>query len=74
PTEDEMAKKVGFSLEGYREVTKVSKLIISLNRKNPVTQEEFIDTFTDNDGDKNDSLLFSGLHWMMWRDTLFVMV
>ncbi|GJR20208.1 RNA polymerase sigma factor sigE, chloroplastic/mitochondrial [Tanacetum coccineum] len=52
PTEEEIAKKAGISLKRYREVTKVSKPILSLNRKNPVTQEEFIDTFADNDGDE----------------------
>nr|GEW89829.1 RNA polymerase sigma factor sigE, chloroplastic/mitochondrial [Tanacetum cinerariifolium] len=52
PTEEEIAKKAGISLKRYREVTKVSKPILSLNRKNPVTQEEFIDTFADNDGNE----------------------
>ncbi|PWA95406.1 RNA polymerase sigma-70 [Artemisia annua] len=52
PTEEEIAKKAGISLKRYREVRKVSKPILSLNRKNPVTQEEFIDTFADNDGDE----------------------
>ena len=52
PTEEEIAKKAGISVKRYREVRKVSKPILSLNRKNPVTQEEFIDTFADNDGDE----------------------
>lgn len=50
PTDEEIAKKAGISLQRYREVTKVSKPILSLNRKNSVTQEEFINTFADNDG------------------------
>ncbi|KAI3800215.1 hypothetical protein L1987_35526 [Smallanthus sonchifolius] len=52
PTEEEIAKKAGISLERYREVTKASRPILSLNRKNPVTQEEFINTIADNDGDE----------------------
>ncbi|GJV09738.1 putative reverse transcriptase domain-containing protein [Tanacetum coccineum] len=42
PTEEEIAKKARISLKGYREVTKVLKPILSLNRKNPVIQREFI--------------------------------
>ncbi|KAK1432282.1 hypothetical protein QVD17_09177 [Tagetes erecta] len=52
PTEEEIAKKAGISLERYREVTKASRPILSLNRKNPVTQEEFINTISDSDGDE----------------------
>ncbi|KAK9071647.1 hypothetical protein SSX86_008076 [Deinandra increscens subsp. villosa] len=52
PTEEEIAKKAGISLERYREVIKTSRPILSLNRKNPVTQEEFINTIADNDGDE----------------------
>ncbi|KAI7748595.1 hypothetical protein M8C21_012957 [Ambrosia artemisiifolia] len=52
PTEEEIAKKAGISLERYRDVTKTSKPILSLNRKNSVTQEEFINTFADDDGDE----------------------
>lgn len=52
PTEEEIAKKAGISLERYREVTKTSRPILSLNRKNSVTQEEFINTIADNDGDE----------------------
>ncbi|GJX46015.1 reverse transcriptase domain-containing protein [Tanacetum coccineum] len=44
------SKESGISLKRYSEVTKVLKRIISLTRKNPITQEELIDTFTDNDG------------------------
>ncbi|KAF5771433.1 putative RNA polymerase sigma-70 region 3, RNA polymerase sigma-70 region 2 [Helianthus annuus] len=54
PTEEEIAKKAGISLERYREVTKASRPILSLNRKNPVTQEEFINTIADNDDDGNE--------------------
>ncbi|KAL7605440.1 hypothetical protein Lser_V15G20100 [Lactuca serriola] len=50
PTDEEIAKKAGISLQRYREVTKVSKPILSLNRRNSVTQEEFINTIEDNDG------------------------
>lgn len=52
PTEEEIAKAAGISLERYREVTKTSRPILSLNRKNPVTQEEFINTIADSDGDE----------------------
>ncbi|KAK1409099.1 hypothetical protein QVD17_35624 [Tagetes erecta] len=52
PTEEEIAKKAGICLERYREVTKASRPILSLNRKNPVTQEEFINTISDSDGDE----------------------
>ncbi|GJT74788.1 two-component response regulator ARR12-like protein [Tanacetum coccineum] len=41
-TEEEIAKNARISLKGYREVTKVLKPILSLNRKNPVIQKEFI--------------------------------
>ncbi|XP_071706614.1 RNA polymerase sigma factor sigE, chloroplastic/mitochondrial [Rutidosis leptorrhynchoides] len=49
PTEEEISKKAGISLVRYREVIKASRPILSLNRKNPVTQEEFINTFADDD-------------------------
>ncbi|KAD5961207.1 hypothetical protein E3N88_12680 [Mikania micrantha] len=52
PTEEEIAKKAGISLERYREVTKTSRPVLSLNRKNSVTQEEFINTIADDDGDE----------------------
>lgn len=54
PSEEEIAKKAGISLERYREVKKASTPVLSLNRKNPVTQEEFINTFADNDGGGDD--------------------
>lgn len=54
PTEEEIAKKAGISLVRYREVTKTSRPILSLNGKNPVTQEEFINTFADNDDGGDD--------------------
>ncbi|KAK3219347.1 hypothetical protein Dsin_013317 [Dipteronia sinensis] len=50
PTEEEIIKKVGFSPERYREVTKASKPIISLHSRNVVTQEELINGITDVDG------------------------
>lgn len=50
PTEEEIANKAGISLARYREVTKTSRPILSLNRKNPVTQEEFINSFADDEG------------------------
>ncbi|XP_076917046.1 RNA polymerase sigma factor sigE, chloroplastic/mitochondrial-like [Bidens hawaiensis] len=49
PTEEEIAKKAGISVERYREVMKASRPVLSLNKKNPVTQEEFINTIADND-------------------------
>ncbi|KAI3808776.1 hypothetical protein L1987_24737 [Smallanthus sonchifolius] len=49
PTEEEIARKAGISLERYREVMKTSRPVLSLNRKNSVTQEEFINTFADDD-------------------------
>ncbi|GJZ36330.1 sucrose synthase 7-like protein [Tanacetum coccineum] len=71
---DVIEEKVGKWVSNTTEATEekdskkeVSKPILSLNRKDRVTQEEFINTFTDNDGDENDSLLFSGFHWMMWH-------
>ncbi|KAJ0558929.1 putative RNA polymerase sigma-70 region 3, RNA polymerase sigma-70 region 2 [Helianthus annuus] len=52
PTEEEIANKAGISVERYRDVTKTSRPILSLNRKNSVTQEEFINSFADDDGDE----------------------
>lgn len=54
PTEEEIAKKAGISLERYREVTKASRPILSLNRKHAVTQEEFINTIADTDAAGDD--------------------
>ncbi|GJZ02082.1 hypothetical protein Tco_0520043 [Tanacetum coccineum] len=52
PIKEDIAKKAGISLKRYIEVTKVLKRIIYLTRKNPITQEELIDTFAYNDGHK----------------------
>ncbi|PWA44051.1 RNA polymerase sigma-70 like domain-containing protein [Artemisia annua] len=51
-SEVEIAKKPRISLKRYHEVRKVLKPILPLNRKNPVTQQEFINTFTNNDDDQ----------------------
>ncbi|KAJ0785282.1 putative RNA polymerase sigma-70, RNA polymerase sigma factor, region [Helianthus annuus] len=57
PTEEEIANKAGISLERYRDVTKTSRPILSLNRKNSVTQEEFFNSFADDDdGDERRQL------------------
>ncbi|KAJ9539617.1 hypothetical protein OSB04_026123 [Centaurea solstitialis] len=54
PTEEEIAKKAGISLSRYREVTKASRPILSLNRRHAVTQEEFINTIADTDAAGDD--------------------
>ncbi|PKA64230.1 RNA polymerase sigma factor sigE, chloroplastic/mitochondrial [Apostasia shenzhenica] len=50
PTEDEIIKKVRISPQRYRDVMRASKAVHSLNAKNAVTQEEFINGITDVDG------------------------
>lgn len=50
PTEEEIIEKVGITPERYREVMKASKPVSSLHSKHSVTQEEFINAITDDDG------------------------
>ncbi|OVA01934.1 RNA polymerase sigma-70 [Macleaya cordata] len=52
PTEDEIIKKIGISIERYHEVMRASQHIVSLHARHTTTQEEFINGITDFDGDK----------------------
>ncbi|KAI3907077.1 hypothetical protein MKX01_027978 [Papaver californicum] len=52
PKEEEIAKKMGISLERYHEVMRASQGVISLHARHNTTQEEFINGITDFDGDK----------------------
>lgn len=50
PSDEEVIEKVGMSPERYREVMKASKPVMSLHSRHAVTQEEFINAITDDDG------------------------
>jgi len=50
PTEEDIIARVGISPERYHDVMKTSKSVYSLNSRHVVTQEEFINGITDNDG------------------------
>ncbi|RZC91343.1 hypothetical protein C5167_027401 [Papaver somniferum] len=52
PEEEEIAEKMGISLERYHEVMRASQGVISLHARHNTTQEEFINGITDFDGDK----------------------
>ncbi|XP_075495252.1 RNA polymerase sigma factor sigE, chloroplastic/mitochondrial-like [Primulina tabacum] len=54
PTEKEILDRVGISPERYQEVMRASKPIYSLQARNSVTQEEFINGITDVDGVEGD--------------------
>lgn len=51
PKKEEIIKKVGISPERYYDVMDASRPV-SLNARNPVTQEEFIDGIADDEGDE----------------------
>ncbi|CAL0305452.1 unnamed protein product [Lupinus luteus] len=54
PTEEEIQKRVQISTERYHDVKKASKSVLSLNSRHNVTQEEFINGITDDDGVNSD--------------------
>ncbi|CAH9059116.1 unnamed protein product [Cuscuta epithymum] len=49
PTEEEIAERVGISLNRYHEVMKASKPVSSLHARDPITQEELINGIADTD-------------------------
>ncbi|KAK7282617.1 hypothetical protein RIF29_11534 [Crotalaria pallida] len=55
PTEEEIIERVQISPERYHDVLKASKSVLSLNSRHNVTQEEFINGITDDDGVNGDN-------------------
>ncbi|CAN0891803.1 RNA polymerase sigma factor sigE, chloroplastic/mitochondrial [Linum grandiflorum] len=52
-TDEEIAERVGISMERYREVIRAGRPILSLHSRNPVTQVELINEMVDMNGGEN---------------------